>query len=333
MEDLRRHLLCLDLTTGKIMWDAAVPGEVPEQERIREDHGYASSTPVSDGTRVYAFFGKTGVFAFDLDGKQLWRAAVGSKLHDWGSATSPVLLGNLLLVNASVESESLIALDKVSGKEVWRTGGISESWHAPVLVNAPGGKTEIVIAMLKKLSAFDPANGQQLWHCDTGINWYMCPTPLAENGVIYSVGGRNPNGGLAVRAGGRGDVTASHVLWKVNKGTNVPSPVLHEGRLYFVHENLAVVYCIDAKSGEIVFEERLSPPIGQIYASPVLVDDRIYFTGRGGRTVVIAAKPKLEVLADNVLENNRGVFNGSPAVAGGRLVLRSNRALYCLGVR
>jgi outer membrane protein assembly factor BamB len=331
MNNLKRHVVCLNLADGKILWNTPVPAALPEQDRIREDHGYASSTPVTDGERVYAFFGKSGVFAFDLDGKQLWRAEVGSKLNGWGSATSPVLYRNLVLVNASIESESLVALDRATGREVWRAGGVKDSWHAPVLVNAPDGRTEVVTAIIKKVLAFDPENGQALWHCDTGINWYMCPTPIAQDGLVYSIGGRNPNGGLAIRAGGRGDVTGSHVVWKLNKGSNVPSPILHEGHLYFAHENLGIVYCVNAKSGEVVYEERLNPSPGQIYASPVLADGRLYFTGRGGRTIVIAAQPKFEQLADNSLEGNRGAFNASPAIAGRQLLLRSNRFLYSLG--
>lgn len=133
---------------------------------------------------------------------------------------------------------------------------------------------------------------------------------------------------MAIRAGGRGDVTASHVVWRTGKGSNVPSPILHGGHLYFAHENLGILYCLDAKTGDVVFEERPTPSPGQIYASPVPAGENIYFTGRGGQTVVIAAKPKFERLADNTLENNRGTFHSSPAIAAGRLLLRSNRALY-----
>ena len=331
MASLKRHLVCLDLADGKVLWNTAVPAELPEQERIREDHGYASSTPVADPERIYTFFGKSGAFAFDHNGKQLWQTKLGDKLNGWGSATSPTLHKDLVIFNASVESESLVALDKKTGREVWRAGGIKDSWHAPALVTAPDGKTEVVVAMLRKVLAFDAENGSPLWNCDTSINWYMCPTPIAENGIVYSIGGRNPNGALAIRAGGRGDVTTTHVVWKLNKGSNVPSPILHDGHLYFAHENLGVVYCVNAKTGAVVFEERLEPSPGQIYASPVLADGRIYFTGRTGRTVVIAASPKFEVLATNTLESNRGVFNSSPAVSGNRLLLRSNRTLYSLG--
>jgi outer membrane protein assembly factor BamB len=156
----------------------------------------------------------------------------------------------------------------------------------------------------------------------------MCPTPVTEGDIVYAIGGRNPNGALAVRSGGRGDVTP---VWKLNKGSNVPSPVLHEGHLYFAHENLAVAYCVNAKTGELVYEERILPSPGQIYASPLLAEGRLYYTGRGGHTVVLAASPKHEKLAESKLEGGRGVFNASPAVIGNKILIRSNKALYCLG--
>lgn len=331
MSRLQRHLLCLDAADGRLIWNTAVPADLPEQDRIRENHGYASSTPVADASGVYTFFGRSGVFAFDHEGKQRWRTSVGDQLNGWGSATSPVLHRNLVIVNASIESESLVALDQETGREVWRASGIKESWHAPVLVNAPDGGPELVVAMFRKVLALDPQQGRELWHADTGINWYMCPTPVTQDGIVYSIGGRNPNGALAIRAGGRGDVTESHVVWKLNRGSNVPSPILHDGHLYFIHENLGVVYCVNSRTGELVYEERLDPSPGQVYASPVLADGRLYFTGRGGRTVVVAASPTFAHLAANTLESNRGVFNSSPAIHGNRLLIRSDRALYALG--
>jgi outer membrane protein assembly factor BamB len=331
MANLKRHLLALNLADGKIIWDTPTAAELPEQDRIRESHGYASSTPVADSERIYTFYGKSGVFAFDHSGKQLWQTKVGDKLNGWGSATSPVLYKDFVLVNASVESESLVALDKKTGKDVWRAGGVKESWHAPALLKSADGKTEVVQAGIQKVWAFDAENGEPLWRVNTGIPWYMCPTPVTEDGIVYAIGGRTPNGALAIRAGGKGDVTGSHVAWKIGKGSNVPSPILHDGHLYFAHENLGIIYCVNAKTGDVVFEERLEPNPGQIYASPVVADGKIYFTARGGRTVTVAAKPKFERLGDSTLEGNRGVFNSTPAIAGDRLLLRSNKALYCIG--
>ncbi|MGV3722170.1 MAG: PQQ-binding-like beta-propeller repeat protein, partial [Actinomycetota bacterium] len=226
-EEVKRHLTCLDRETGKQIWSVEVPGRGPEESSIRENHGYASNSPAADAERVYAFFGRSGVYAFDHSGKQLWRADVGERTHGCGSAASPVLPGNLVIVNASVESDSLVALDKTTGKEVWRAGGIKESWNTPILTRTPEGKSELVVAIFQKVLGFDPTTGQQLWSCNTDINWYMVPSLVARDGVVYCIGGRGGGGSLAIRLGGRGDVTKTHVIWRYEKGLpNIPSPLL-----------------------------------------------------------------------------------------------------------
>src|SRR5262245_28042621 len=165
MEELKRHLLCLNAEDGKIIWNKTIASKLPEQARIREDHGYASSTLAADGERIYAFFGKSGVVAYDHDGKELWNADVGTGLNGWGSASSPILFGDLVIVNASVESGSMVGLDRKTGKEVWRANGIQQSWNTPVLVPLDGGKTELAVAVPDKVLGFDPATGKELWRC------------------------------------------------------------------------------------------------------------------------------------------------------------------------
>lgn len=328
MDKLTRHVLCLNRADGKTIWNKEVAPKLPEQASIRESHGYASSTPVADNERVYVFFGKSGVFAFDFNGKQVWQADVGANLNGWGSATSPVLHGDLLYVNASIESESLVALDRKTGKEKWRAKGIKESWNMPLLVTLPGGKTELVVAIMGKILGFDPQTGTQLWSCNTDIGWYMVPSLVAEDGVIYCIGGRT-GGALAVRAGGKGDVTKSHRIWTGTKGSNVSSPVLHKGHLYWMHEALGIAYCADLKTGAIVYEQRI-PGAGQVYAAALLADEKIYYLARNGKTYVVAAKPTYELLATNDL-GERSVFNSSPSAAGGRIYIRSDATLYCIG--
>lgn len=327
-EDLKRQVVCLSRKDGKQIWSTEVPSKLPEQEKIRDDHGYASNTPVCDGERIYAFFGKSGVFALDLKGKRLWHADVGDELNGWGSAASPVLHGNLVIVNASVESQSLVALNKQTGKEVWRARGINESWNTPILVKTPAGKTEIVLAIQGSVLGFDPATGEQLWTCDTDIPWYMVPSIVADKGIVYCIGGRGTGGALAIKTGGRGDVTDSHRLWVGGKGSNVSSPILHEGHLYWAHESNGTVYCLDATTGDEIYAERL-PRAGQFYASPVLADGKIYYVTRDGKTFVVAAKPEFELLATNSL-GRVGTFNACPVVADGRLFLRSDQHLYCI---
>lgn len=326
--DLRRHLLGLDRKTGKIRWNTPVKAMLPEQDKIRDGHGYASSTPAVDSRRIYCFFGKSGVFAFDHKGKQLWQADVGDGLHGWGSASSSVLYEDLVIVNASVESESLIAFDAATGKERWRVRKIRETWTTPVIVTNTAGEPELVVAMQGKVLGLDPQSGKERWTCANDITWYIVPTVVSEDGVIYGLGGRSGVASFAIRTGGEGDVTQSHRLWTAKKGSNVSSPVMHEGRLYFMNDSSGIAYCLDAKTGDIVYEARVPRP-DQIYASTLLVGDRLFYVGRGGKTFVVAAKPEFELLATNDL-NDRSLFHASPVATDGRLFIRSDKALYCL---
>lgn len=332
LEQLRLHVLRLNRADGALVWNKTIEPKLPEQAKMRENHGYASATPVADGERVYAFFGKSGVMAFTHDGEEVWRASVGTRLVDgYGCGASPILAGDLLIVNASFESDSLVALDKRTGKEVWKATGMRESWNTPVLVDADG-KKELIVAIQGKVLAFEPATGERLWSCNTDIGWYMVPSVVAQDGVIGCLGGRSGVAALAVRAGGKGEVTASHRLWKANKGTNVSSPIVHDGNLYWVNDARGVAYCADLKTGRVHYEEEL-PRAGEFYASPVLAEGRIYYLTRDGRTFVVAAKPAFELLATNSLGERRLVFNASPAVAGGRIYIRVNQWLYALGER
>jgi outer membrane protein assembly factor BamB len=328
LDDLKRHLIAVRRTNGEIAWDKPIVAKLPEEERIR-DHGYAANTPAADDERVYVFFGKSGVFAFDHGGQQLWQADVGSDTHNWGTAASPVLYKDLVFINASVESESLVALDRRTGEEKWRARGIREAWNTPLVVTADSGRQELVIATQGKILAFNPDNGQPLWSCKTDIGWYMVPSVIAADGVVYCLGGRSGIAALAVRAGGSGDVTSSRRLWTSTKGSNVSSPVYLDGHLYWVHDSRGVAYCAKADSGQVIYEERL-PRAEQVYASALLAAGRLYYLTRDGRTFVLAAKPEFEQLAVNSLRDG-GVFNGTPAVDGSRLLIRSDKFLYCIG--
>lgn len=329
MEDLKLHVVCVGLDDGKILWDKTVAPRLPEfRFGGRNTHGYASGTPAADDGRVYAFFGRTGVVAFDHAGNQLWHTPVGDKVHEWGSGSSPVLYGDMVIVNAGVESGALVALDKTTGKEAWRVPGMRETWASPLVVELPGGKAEVVMSSQGRVMGIDPESGEVLWTCQ-GLRNYACPTPVAHAGVVYVVGDRFQPTALAIRAGGRGDVTNSHVLWRVNKGPVVPSPVYHDGHLYFAHDTLRIAYCLDARDGKVVYEERLRPESDILYPSPVLADGKLYYLSRDGRGFVLKAGPEYEVLAANE-RLERSAFNASPAVAGGRLLLRSDRHLYCI---
>jgi outer membrane protein assembly factor BamB len=236
MDDLMRHLVCIERGSGKILWTKDFKPSLPEsQYRPGNDsqHGYSSSTPASDGKRLYVFFGKSGLYCLDLEGKEIWRKTVGDNVSGWGSSNSPVLYQNLVIINASIESGAMVALDKDTSTEVWRAKNIRSSWNTPVLIDVPRSKggpggAELVLNESKAVIGFDPANGNELWRV-TGFGGYVCPSVVAHKDVVYVVRGE----ALAIRGGGRGDVTDSHVLWRVKGSSLVPSPVYHDGRLYW----------------------------------------------------------------------------------------------------
>jgi hypothetical protein len=328
LDQLKRHLIALRRDTGEIVWDKAIAAKLPEEEKIR-DHGYAANTPAADADRVYAFFGKTGVFAFDHKGNQLWQTDVGSRTSGWGTAASPLLYKDMVIINASIESESLVALDRKTGKERWRATSIREAWNTPIIVTAGSGRKELVVARHGDILAFNPDTGAPLWTCKTGITWYMVPTPVAADGIVYYLGGRSGTSALAVRTGGSGDVTETHRLWTSNTGSNVTSPIYLDEHLYWMSEKLGIAYCAKASTGELVYQQRLDRA-GQVYGSPLLAGGRLYYLTRSSRTFVLAAKPKFEQLAMNELDDGSR-FDGSPAVSGKHILIRSGKFLYCLG--
>ena len=209
--------------------------------------------------------------------------------------------------------------------------------NTPVLVDVPGGGTELVVSMPGKpegsIVGYDPKTGNELWRCrgipDTG---YVCPSVVADNGVIYAIGGRK-NTALAVRAGGRGDVTDSHVLWRTAKGSNVTSPVYYQGHLYFIHEKQGLAYCLDAKTGDSVYAERLDPRPGIVYSSLTVADGKLYAVSQHNGTFVLAAEPKFKLLAHNMLGDDDSRANASLAVHNGQLLLRNDRYIYCIGAK
>ena len=337
LNSLKRHLLCIRIDDGQVLWERVVPVTPPEDpyKGMLREHGYASQTPATDGEHIYVFFGKSGVLAFDLEGTRLWRRSVGTgsdKAH-WGSAASPILLENMDIVNAWDESKSLYALDKETGKELWKRD-LSEtglSFATPVLAERADGRVELVVSLPSELWGLDPDTGRSLWLARTGIDDSIIPTPVIADGVAYVYGGGpRSSGSLAVRTGGSGDVTDTHILWTSKDVTSPPSPVLVGSFLYSVSDS-GRICCVDAKTGELRYNEQL-PASGRfaVYASPVAAEGRIYAVTRKKGTLVIAAKPQFQMLAHNTLASDESDFNASPAVSNKCLFLRSNRSLYCI---
>ena len=331
-EDLRHHVVCISREDGKILWLRNTEARLPESDYQRgfvHLHGYASGTPTTDGQTVYAFFGRSGVVAYTLSGELLWQADVGSKTHHlgYGSGASPILYKNLLIVNATIESDSLVALNTRTGREVWRAEGIGDSWSTPLVVDLSGGGRELVVSVDGKVLGFDPGTGEKLWEC-ASVSHNGRPSVVADNGIVYVASGPYPLT-IAIRAGGRGDVTGSHVLWRLRRTPTVGTPLYHDGYLYWVEAHRAVAVCIKAETGEAIYEKRLSGA-GWVYASLILADGKLYAVTRQRGTIVLAVGPEFEELARNDL-GDRSIFNATPVVSNGELLLRSNRYLYCIG--
>jgi outer membrane protein assembly factor BamB len=357
-ENLERILVCASRKDGKILWQKNVKGKASEDrpDSMLMTHGYASSTPATDGEGVYVLYGKSGVYAYDIAGTELWHKDVGSgsAMMGWGSASSPILYKNLVIVTAAAEGHALIAFDKKTGKEVWNNPAesLNGCWGTPILVDLPGGKQELVISVPGEVWGFEPASGKFLWYCE-GVNTNaMCASAVAKDGVVYAVGGSFQGAGstVAIKAGGKDDVSKTHLLWAANLGSYVTSPVVVGDHLFWVNEN-GVARCVTLKDGKLVTEKRLSagggpaggPPGGgggrgrggmgigkEYYASVVAGDGKLYAVSRNKGTLVISADSKLEVLATNKMDDD-SVFNAGPAIQDGQIYLRSDKFLYCIG--
>ncbi len=279
--------------------------------------------------RVYVYLGDAGCIAYGHDGQQRWKFDCGSRNHMFGSGASPVLYNDLVIVNASPESGDLIAINKSSGKEAWRQSGIQKSWNTPAIYQNTDGSGELAISIKGEIRAFKPRDGTQLWSCES-INDYICPSIVVHDGILFALGGRQ-NKTVAVRSGGSGDVTETHRRWELAKGSNVCSPVIHDGHIYWAKES-GIVYCANIDTGELVYGQRLKPNSGLVYASPLLSGGNLYYVSRQNGTYVVAAKPEFELVAHNVIEGDESVFNASPVPTSDGLLLRSDEYLYHIGV-
>ena len=337
MSKLMRHLVCIDRGSGKILWTKDFKPSLPESKyegNNNTQHGYASSTIASDGQRLYVFFGKSGVYCLDLDGKEIWHQDVGTGTNGWGSSNSPVLYKDRVIINASIESGTLFGLDKNTGKIGWRVKGIRRSWNTPVLVQTATG-IELVLNEEKAVIGLDPEGGEELWRV-TGFDNYVCPSvvtdsPYAEGANVQGAKGKGivyvvRSEALAIRAGGRGDVTESHVLWRAKGRSVVPSPVYYEGRVFWPGGN---AMCLDAATGKEIYRGQLEG--GTFYASPLVADGKIYSVSRFGGTTVTDAGPAFKKLAHNKFEDDPSRTNASPIAHNGQLLLRTDQYLYCIG--
>jgi outer membrane protein assembly factor BamB len=293
---------------------------------------FASPTAATDGERVYAYFGSEGLYAYDFDGRLVWAFDPGIvATMGVGVGTSPVLYRNLVILLCDEdggEKSYLVALDRRTGKEVWRVPRrVEVSWATPVVVPA-GGRDELVTSGSQLIQSYDPATGRELWRMK-GLESNAVTTPLVGDGVVVVSSGYPSKVSVAVKPGGSGDITdSSRVLWRYNKGSAyVPSPILYDGHVYLMTDK-GLLTCLDARTGQVLYEGARPPMPASFMASPVAVNGHLLLMSQDGDTFVVKAGPRFEVAGTNPLGEP---ISASAAVAGGRLYIRGETHLFAIG--
>lgn len=325
-------VMALSRKDGKVLWERTAIQAKPH-EGTHLDGSWASSSPVTDGELLYAFFGSFGIYVYDLDGNLRWSKDLGD-MHTrnaFGEGSSPAVWGDTLVINWDHEGDSfIVALDKRTGAERWRVArpGERTSWSTPLVV-AEGGKPQVIVAATERSRGYDLATGEVLWQAG-GMTTNVIPSPVYADGLVYLMSGFRGAALQAIRlAEAKGEVAgAPAIVWSHDRDTPyVPSPLLYDGKLYFLKVNTGILSCLDAKTGQVLYNEQRLEGIQGVYASPVGAAGRVYLAGRNGVTLVLKNGTSFELLASNTLLER---FDASPAVAGGELYLRGQRNLYCL---
>ena len=327
----RFAVLALDRKTGKVVWERTVREELPH-EAGHQTGSQASCSPVTDGKHLYAHFGSRGLFCLDMDGNVKWEKDFGDMRtrNGFGEGTSPALYGDTVVLTWDHEGDSfIVALDKNTGKQRWRTARDERTSWATPLVLENNGKPQVVTSATSLIRGYDLATGDLIWKCG-GMTANVIPSPVAGNDLLYALSGYRGNALLAIRYGGaQGDITGTKTIaWEHDRGTPyVPSPLLYEDTLYFLQSNRAVLSCFDAKTGKEHYGQERIEGMRGVYASPVGAAGRVYVAGQDGKTLVVERGPEFKILARNALDDG---FDASPAIVDQEIYLRGREHLYCI---
>jgi outer membrane protein assembly factor BamB len=319
-----RVLYCLDRADGNVLWERTVLAA--DLEPKHKLNSYASSTPAADGERVYVTFldqPRMRVYCYDFAGNKVWDESPGEFHSRHGFCSPPLLYKDLVIVNGDQDAKAyLVALDRRTGKEVWRADRPGIRSYCPPVVYDLAGRKQLVLTGAKSVAGYDPDTGKQLWVID-GPTEQFVSSLVADGGVLFLTAGYPDHWVMAIDPSGSGNVTRTHVRWsKKNDGGYVPSPVAHAGHFFLVTDE-GLASCWEAATGRLCWKER----IGKHHsASAVAADGRVYFTDDDGTTFVVRAGPAFEVLARNRLGER---CFASPAFADGEVFLRGERHLFC----
>ena len=325
----RFAILAIDRQSGKVLWQRTLREELPH-DGTHPTGTWASNSPVTDGERVYAYFGSRGLYCLDWEGNPIWEKDLGDmtiKLG-FGEGSSPFLYGDKIVLTWDHEGPSFtIALDKKTGKELWSASREEiTSWATPVVVEH-AGKAQVVTSATNRVRSYDLATGKLIWET-TGMTRNAIPSPVASGGMVFVTSGFRGNALLAIRLdGAAGDITNSKsIAWKLDQDTPyAPSPLLYKDTLYLLKRNSGILSCFNARTGQEYYRQKRLEGIGDVYSSPVGAGGRVYVTGREGTTVILERGPEFKVLSTNKLEDG---FDASPAVVDKEIYLRGRRYLY-----
>jgi outer membrane protein assembly factor BamB len=321
------HLLCLDLATGKTLWRKEFTAT--QTVKVSDYVSKAAPTPAVDADRLYAFYESGDLFALDHDGKLLWQRALtkdyGPFTNNHGLGSSPALAVDVIVILvAQNEGAYLLAIDRATGKTRWKVDhAFNASWSSPAIV-VQGDEPVVVCSCSGTVEAFALKDGKHLWTV-TGLNGNTVASP-SQGADLVVIGASERDSSLAVRLGGKGNVTESHVAWRAGlASSSFASPLVHEGNVYFVSK-AGIAYCVDLNTGKTKGTLRLPAPC---WASPVGVRDRVYFFSTDGACTVIRVGPKMEELSQNQLPVEGRVYG--VAVVNGAILVRSGTTLFCVG--
>jgi outer membrane protein assembly factor BamB len=327
-DGVRRVVLCFNRDDGNLLWEAVAPEPQPV-ERVYRKNSHATGTPVTDGERVYALFGNAGLLAVDFSGKQVWHYTFGATSNYHGPGGSPLLYRDRVIFYQDQRSDAFVAaVHARTGKLLWKTPRQETvGWGTPVAIRA-GDRDEIIVSGQHAVRAYHPETGKELWSA-RGNTMEVTPTPAVGHGLLFCPSGRaGPT--LAIRPGGAGDVTDTHIVWQTPRGSPfIPSPLVLGDYLYLVNDMTSIATCLEAKTGKPVWQGRLGEVMREGFsASPVAVDGKIFFTNDNGETFVLAAGPKFDLLRVNRLNEQT---LATPALVDGKWYFRTMEHLIAIG--
>jgi outer membrane protein assembly factor BamB len=324
-------VLCLDRQTGNPLWQKTAREETPH-EGHQPNNTFASASPITDGQVVLAYFGSRGLHCYDMEGNLKWSKDFGhmQTRMGFGEGASPALYGNTVVVCWDDEGDHdfIAALDKQTGKELWRTPrDEATGWSTPLVIDFQG-KPQVVVNATGKVRSYDLATGKEIWSC-AGQTANAIPSPVASADTVYVTSGFRGSALYAIRLGRTGDLKGTDaILWQHDKHTPyVPSPLLADDLVYVLAVNNNLLSCFDAKTGAEQFEGERLEALSEVYASPVAAKDRVYVLGRDGKCVVLRKGPKLEILATNKLADKT---DASMALVDKEVFVRGRQNLYCI---